>query len=93
MLILYLQTSVCLESCHSLHPPSPHSQDLHGLVRLFFGADGRGQLSLAAFRAFVSDLRLELLRLEFEHYDWQSVVGDAVLCRAVSCCASGVCAL
>lgn len=40
----------------------------------FFGADGRGELSLAAFRAFVTDLRDELLRLEFEYYDWRKQV-------------------
>lgn len=41
----------------------------------FFGADGRGELSLGTFRAFVADLRGELLRLEFEYYDWRKQVG------------------
>ncbi|KAL4418659.1 hypothetical protein ABPG77_007478, partial [Micractinium sp. CCAP 211/92] len=45
--------------------------DLYGLMNTFFGADGRGQLSLATFRTFVADLREELLRLEFQYYDWR----------------------
>lgn len=48
-------------------------------MNTFFGADGRGQLSLATFRTFVADLREELLRLEFQYYDWRKQVGA---CRA-----------
>jgi hypothetical protein len=55
--------------------PTLRSDDLHGLVSHFFGDDGSRQLSLDTFRAFVAELRAELLRLEFQHYDWQNKVG------------------
>jgi hypothetical protein len=41
-----------------------------GLVAAFFGADGRREMSLAAFKNFVGALRAELARLEFLHYDF-----------------------
>lgn len=67
------------------------SQDQYGLVSHFFGADGSKLLSLDTFRSFVTELRSELLRLEFEHYDWQGKVGGRGLCGWVGecmCCAS-----
>ncbi len=65
--------------CPSLPNAAPRRGDLYGLMNTFFGADGRGQLSLATFRTFVADLREELLRLEFQYYDWRKQVGA---CRA-----------
>lgn len=58
---------------------SVHSteDDLHGLMSTFFGASGKLQLSLEAFRSFVSDLREELVRLEFQYYDWRHKGGIA----------------
>lgn len=41
----------------------------------FFGADGRRQLTQQAFHAFLTDMREELVRLEYEHYDWRNQVG------------------
>jgi hypothetical protein len=63
----------------------PCSQDLYGLMSHFFGEDGRRQLSAEAFQRFIRDLRAELLRLEFEHYDWQHKVGRGgpLLCCCV----------
>ncbi|PRW57749.1 calcium uptake mitochondrial-like [Chlorella sorokiniana] len=62
--------------------------DLHGLMVVFFGKDGRKSLSLAAFRQFICDLREELLRLEFEYYDWRhqgSISGRDFAHSVVSC--------
>ena len=56
--------------------PTLCRQDLYGLMSHFFGGDGRRQLSAQAFKAFICDLRAELLRLEFQHYDWQHKVGS-----------------
>ena len=63
--------------------------NLHGLLSAFFGADGRGQLSKEAFRAFVLELRDELLRLEFEWYDWrrQGAISGRDFAHSIVSCA------
>ncbi|XP_051150341.1 calcium uptake protein, mitochondrial-like [Andrographis paniculata] len=43
-----------------------------GLVQLFFGKDGKDRLSHNRFVEFLRDLRDEMLRLEFAHYDHKS---------------------
>ena len=42
-----------------------------GLVSLFFGADGKQQLSPAMFKQFVTEMRDEMTRLEYEWYNYK----------------------
>ncbi|KAK9813177.1 hypothetical protein WJX72_010159 [[Myrmecia] bisecta] len=44
------------------------SGEQHGLIKSFFGADGRGQLDLDHFKTFLAQLHREIVRLEFQHY-------------------------
>lgn len=46
-----------------------------GLMAEFFGAHGKGKLSLARFEKFLQALRDEMVRLEFLYYDYQRKVG------------------
>lgn len=43
-----------------------------GLLEYFFGKDGKGCLKLDKFVIFMQDLHDEILRLEFDHYDYKS---------------------
>ncbi|MED6136587.1 hypothetical protein PIB30_057425 [Stylosanthes scabra] len=43
-----------------------------GVVEYFFGKDGKGRLSIHTFLQFMRDLHHEILRLEFDHYDYKS---------------------
>ncbi|XP_004498756.1 calcium uptake protein, mitochondrial isoform X2 [Cicer arietinum] len=43
-----------------------------GLLEYFFGKDGKGCLQLDKFVQFMRDLHDEVLRLEFDHYDYKS---------------------
>ena len=40
-----------------------------GLMMTFFGADGRHELDLRHFDDFIEALHVELVRLEYCHYD------------------------
>ncbi|XP_057849679.1 calcium uptake protein, mitochondrial [Cryptomeria japonica] len=44
-----------------------------GLLKFFFGKDGSSRLQLEEFKKFIRDLHDEIIRLEFEHYDYQSI--------------------
>lgn len=46
----------------------------YGLMKRFFGLDGKQALSLEAFQTFIAALRHELTRLEFNYYDYQGRV-------------------
>lgn len=43
-----------------------------GLLKFFFGKDGSCRLQLVEFEKFIRNLHEEIIRLEFEHYDYQS---------------------
>ncbi|XP_020985508.1 calcium uptake protein, mitochondrial-like isoform X2 [Arachis duranensis] len=43
-----------------------------GVLEYFFGIDGKGRLSIHRFLQFMRDLHHEILRLEFDHYDYKS---------------------
>ncbi|KAH9311458.1 hypothetical protein KI387_026493, partial [Taxus chinensis] len=43
-----------------------------GLLQFFFGKDGKNRLQLVEFERFIRDLHKEIIKLEFEHYDYQS---------------------
>ncbi|XP_020965726.1 calcium uptake protein, mitochondrial-like isoform X2 [Arachis ipaensis] len=43
-----------------------------GVLEYFFGKDGKGRLSIHRFLQFMRDLHHEILRLEFDHYDYKS---------------------
>nr|GMD76973.1 calcium uptake protein, mitochondrial-like [Ipomoea batatas] len=43
-----------------------------GLLEYFFGKDGKGRLEHDKFVQFLRDLHIEMLRLEFAHYDYRS---------------------
>eukprot|EP00753_Platysulcus_tardus_P003076 PLAT12238.1.p1 GENE.PLAT12238.1~~PLAT12238.1.p1 ORF type:complete len:486 (+),score=177.69 PLAT12238.1:40-1458(+) len=49
--------------------------DAYGMSSRFFGADGSGSLTPSKFKAFVDDLRSEVLRLEFFNYDRDHAFG------------------
>ena len=51
-----------------------HREDETGLYRHFFGADMSNKLSLATFGKFLTDMNLEIDRLEFQHYDQEGTV-------------------
>ncbi|KAL0545392.1 hypothetical protein IC582_015274 [Cucumis melo] len=42
-----------------------------GLVEYFFGKDGNSGLKLEKFIQFMKDLQIEMLKLEFAHYDYK----------------------
>ncbi|KGN55467.1 calcium uptake protein, mitochondrial [Cucumis sativus] len=42
-----------------------------GLVEYFFGKDGNAGLQLEKFIQFMKDLQIEMLKLEFAHYDYK----------------------
>ncbi|XP_038898722.1 calcium uptake protein, mitochondrial isoform X2 [Benincasa hispida] len=42
-----------------------------GLVEYFFGKDGNAGLQLEKFVQFMKDLQIEMLKLEFAHYDYK----------------------
>ena len=53
----------------------PSREASGGLMVTFFGADGQQELDLRHFDDFIEALHVELVRLEYCHYDPSNVVG------------------
>lgn len=52
-----------------LTPGPAHREATGGLMETFFGANGRQELDLRHFDEFIEALHVELVRLEYSHYD------------------------